>query len=100
MGRTGFTSEEKFISNSKYVLRKIAGENILVSMGEGVADFCGIVKLNLSAEIVWNTLQKGATKEQLIQALVEQFAIGRDQAEQDVESTLELLISRGMISNE
>lgn len=98
--KTNFQSEEKYITNNRYILREIAGENILVSVGDGVADFCGIVKLNASAKVIWNALQKGATKEDLAQALMDTFSITRDKAEEDVEKSLSLLIQREMVTCE
>lgn len=83
-----------------YVLREIAGESVLVSVGDGVADFCGIVKLNPSAKVIWNTLQKGTTAKELTQILVDTFGISIHQAEKDVEKSLELLINKRMITCE
>lgn len=91
---------EVYRSNPNYILREIAGESVLVSMGEGVADFCGIVKLNASAKAIWTSLQKGATKEELIQALVDAFSISKEKAEEDVNKSLELLKQREMVSCE
>lgn len=63
---SGIYSGKKYITKDRYVLREIAGESILVSVGDGVADFCGIVKLNASAKVIWNTLRNGAGKEELV----------------------------------
>ncbi len=49
-------SEKKYIAKNRCVLREVAGESILVSVGDGVADFCGIVKLNASVKVIWNKL--------------------------------------------
>ena len=97
---SGIYSGKKYITKDRYVLREIAGESILVSVGDGVADFCGIVKLNASAKVIWNTLQSGAGKEELVQALVDAFSISEEKAKEDVEKSLELLIQREMISCE
>lgn len=89
-----------FYSSPNYILRNIAGESILVSVGAGVADFCGIVKLNASAKVIWESLKNGATKNELVQSLIETFGIEREKAEADVEKSLELLNDREMISCE
>ena len=100
MENSGIYSGKKYITKDRYVLREIAGESILVSVGDGVADFCGIVKLNASAKVIWNTLRNGAGKEELVQALVDAFSISEEKAKEDVEKSLELLIQREMISCE
>ena len=48
-----------YTASPNYILRDIAGESILVSIGQGVADFCGVVVLNESAKILWTTLLGG-----------------------------------------
>lgn len=100
MENSGIYSGKKYITKDRYVLREIAGESILVSVGDGVADFCGIVKLNASAKVIWNTLRNGVGKEELVQALVDAFSISEEKAKEDVEKSLELLIQREMISCE
>ena len=83
-----------------YIMREIAGESVLVSVGNGVADFCGIVKLNDSAKVIWSALQNGTTQEELIQALVNTFHITENQAKKDVAQSLELLLNKRMITCE
>lgn len=84
-------------SNQNYILREIVGESVLVSIGEGVADFRGIVKLNASAKVIWTALQKGATKEELVEAVADAFSISKEKAEEDVDKSLELLKQREMV---
>lgn len=67
-------------------MREIAGENILVSVGDGVADFCGIVKINLVSKVIWETLQKGASEEELVSALRERFNVSEEKAKEDVKN--------------
>lgn len=95
-----FKNPRVYRSRPHYIMREIAGESILVSVGDGVADFCGIVKLNASAKVVWNTLQNGTTKTELIQALIDVFHISEEQAKSDAEKSLELLAHKRMISCE
>ena len=89
--------ETIYHASNAYVLRKIAGESVLVSVGSGVADFCGIINLNASASVLWECLQQGATKQDLIQRLVNEFGISVDVAAEDADKTLNLLTERGMI---
>lgn len=80
-----------------YILREIAGESILVSVGDGVADFCGIIRLNASAKAIWTALQSGATEAALVQALMDAFGIPEERAREDTEKALALLTERKMI---
>ena len=84
-------TQRVYYSNPNYVLREIAGESVLVSMGEGVADFCGIITLNQSAKILWETLAEN---------LKNHFQISDEQAAEDVEKSLKLLEEKGLVSCE
>lgn len=88
---------EKFIANKNYILRDIAGEAILVSVGEEIADFCGVVNLNASARTLWVALQEEVTKEELVEKLVEEFEISKERATEDVETSLQVMLERRLI---
>lgn len=91
--------EERYKANSNYILRKIAGQHVLVSVGDAVADFCGVVTLNDSAKILWERLQEGATRTELAYALKDTFDVTDEQAENDVKETIRILKEREMIFN-
>lgn len=91
--------EERFTTSKNYVLRKIAGRHVLVAVGQEIADFCGVVTLNETAKVLWEKLQNGATKTELVTALIEAFDVTEEQAKEDVETTVNLLQERGMVTN-
>lgn len=92
--------EKKYIANKNYILRKIAGESVLVSVGAGVADFCGIINLNTSAAVLWETMKNAVTKDTLVNALTDTFEIDRATALADVEQVLQMLEEKGMVTSE
>ena len=92
--------DKMYKSNGGYVLREIAGEAVLVSIGSGVADFRGVVKLNPTAKCLWKGLMEGATAEKLAKDLAEEFDVEPENAAGDVNNTLEMLLERGMITCE
>lgn len=91
---------KKYKASDKYVLRVIAGEAVLVSVGEGVADFCGIVTLNGSAKVLWKALSEPHTEDELVRALCESFSIPEETAHTDVRQSLSMLTERGMVTCE
>lgn len=103
MEETGYKFQNKcrvYRSNPDYILREIAGEAVLVSIGGGVADFCGIIHLNSSAKVLWQAMQQGATEDELVQKLKNNFAISDEKAAEDVEKALELLKKKGLVACE
>ena len=92
-------SEIRYYANKNYVLREIAGESVLVTIGDSIADFCGVVNLNESAKTLWQTLQTGSSREEMEHTLIERFHISNEKAAEDVEESLQLLEERGMVSH-
>ncbi len=87
----------RYAASPNYILREIAGEAVLVSVGQGVADFCGVVILNASAKVLWQALSRGATADELTAALLQTFQVSPSQARADVEEALAMLMKRGMV---
>lgn len=92
--------EKHYIANPDYILREIAGEFVLVSVGSGVADFCGIVNLNPAARVLWMKLEKGATEKELVDELLDKFYVTEEKAAADVRKTLQLLEERRLVKDE
>lgn len=84
-------------SNPNYVYRTIAGQHVLVSIGEELADFRGYIELNETASFLWEQLQKGRTREELLRSLTESFDVDEERAARDLDNCLKFLSERGMI---
>ena len=74
-----------------FILRKIAGEDIVVPIGNNIADFNGVIRLNESAGFLWKILQEEVSKEELINSLVKEYEIDETLATNDVEGFLGIL---------
>ena len=74
-----------------FILRKIAGEDIVVPSGNNIADFNGVIRLNESAAFLWKTLQEDIGKEELINLLIKEYEIDENLAINDVEGFLNIL---------
>ena len=72
-----------------FALRNIAGEHIVMPTGENIRKFDGAIVLNPVAAFIWETLSKGCSREELLQAILAEYEIDRAQAEQDLDSLLE-----------
>lgn len=93
-------NQKKYRTSKNFILRKIAGETVIVSIGEGVADFCGIISLNSSAEVLWQAMEKPKTKEELAAILQERFEVDASKARKDIEASLKLLGEYRMLEYE
>ena len=70
-----------------YLLRSVAGKNIVVSIGSDV-NFNGMLTLNDTGVFYWNLLQKDTTKEEMLDAILKEYDVSSDIALQDIENFL------------
>ena len=56
-----------------YILRKIAGEDVVIPIGGNIANFNGVIRLNESAAFLWKKVQEEVDKEYLINSLIEEY---------------------------
>lgn len=89
--------EKRYQARDCYLHRKIAGQDILISLGGNIANFNGYVALNSTSSFLWDTMAQPATKEMLIQALLEEFSVTEPEAQDDVEEFIALLLEKEMI---
>ena len=71
---------------SGFVVREIAGQSIVVALGEASKVFNGIIKLNETGRVMWDILSQGAQKEDVINKILSEYDIDRETVEKDVDS--------------
>lgn len=81
----------------EFVLREIAGEVILVPVGQTALHFNGIITLNQTGVEIWKGLQEEKSREQILEELLEQFEVSRETAQEDMETFLQYLNENGLI---
>jgi hypothetical protein len=80
-----------------YIARQVAGQTIVVAVGEAMTQFNGMISLNETAAFLWNRLASGATRESLAAALVDAYAVDGQTALQDVESFLAVITQADLV---
>ncbi len=63
-----------------FVLRSIAGSNIVVPVGTASLDFNGMITLNDSGAFLWKVLEKGADVDGLTAALLGEYEVDEETA--------------------
>lgn len=75
-----------------FVAKEIAGQYVVVALGKASKIFNGIIKLNESGKFIWDKLSVGAEKEDIVNALLEEYeGVDRETAERDVEKFIDEL---------
>ena len=80
-----------------FVVRCVAGSNIVVPTGAATVDFNGIMTLNETGMFLWELLEKGAEKEDLLKALLSEYDVDEATALADIEKFLMKLEEAGLV---
>ncbi len=71
-----------------FILRTVAGQNVVVPVGTGAVNFNGMVSFNESGAFLWSLLTKDTTKEALVCSLLKEYEVEESRAEADVTAFL------------
>jgi len=74
-----------------YVIRTLSDETVVVPTGEEAVNFNGMISLNETGKLLFETLQKGATRNELIKTLTEHYDVEAEQVNNDVDGFLDVL---------
>ena len=83
--------------NKEFILRQIAGDNIIVPTGKTVLEFNGVVSVNEVGASLWNMLQKEVTFEELAQGILNEYDVEESVAKQDIREFLDKLNENGIL---
>ena len=74
-----------------FVVREIAGQSVVIALGEASKSFNGIIKLNETGRVIWDMLTIGAEKNDIVDAILADYEIDRETAENDVDTFVSTL---------
>lgn len=83
---------------SGYLLREVAGNNVVIPLGDEVVNFNGVMTLSGSAAFLWRRLEGGAANEkELVDAILGEYDIDESTAAADVGDFISALSSKGLL---
>lgn len=74
-----------------FIVKEIAGQYVVIALGAASKIFNGIIKLNDSGKFIWDKLAVGADKDDIVNALLEEYDVDRTVAEADVDKFIDEL---------
>lgn len=80
-----------------FVLRNVVDEYIVMPTGDNIAKFEGAVVLNEVSAFVFEKLQHPMSKEDLLQAILDEFDVDEETAKNDLDALVEKLSDMGLI---
>ena len=76
---------------SGFVAREVAGQSIVVALGEATKTFNGMIKLNETGRIIWDMLSEGCEKADIVKRITEEYEIDEQTVEADVDAFINTL---------
>lgn len=84
--------------STSFLLRQVAGRQVVVPLGKAAVDFPGMLTLNDSGVFLWELLAQEQTQESLVDAMCGRYEVTRELAREDIEGFLTKLRSVGAIT--
>ena len=80
-----------------FVMRKVAGNAVVIATGEASKNFHGMVRLNATGADIWQGVADGLDENAIADRLVEIYEVEREKAYEDVISTVAKMKEAGFI---
>ena len=80
-----------------FVLRTVAGSNIVVPVGAAAMDFNGMITLNDSGAFLWRVLEQDADLDAMVNALLGEYDVDAETARKCSEDFAAKLIEAGCL---
>ena len=86
--------------NKDLILRKIAGEAVLIPTGKMAQVINGMITLNPVGEFIWENIEKTDNIDQLVDLIVNEFEVDRERAMNDAYGFVKMMVDNGFVVNE
>lgn len=86
-----------FKASENILLREIAGETLLIPVGEMAIKIHGMISLSESGALLWKKLKDGCTEEDLVDAILGEYEVEREIAISDVKEFVDRMRSIGIL---
>lgn len=83
--------------SKNYVLRTIAGDNLLVPLGGSSTKTKGMILLNEMSLFVYESIQKGQTEEEILSRILDEYDVDASQAAADLGEIISEFTKLGII---
>ncbi len=80
-----------------FIMRNILDEWIIVPLGAGNSTEAYIMSVNESGHLLWEMLEKGATEDELLQEMLNEYDVSAEIAKNDIDEFLSELIAKGIL---
>lgn len=86
-----------FCIKGNYTLRQIAGEYLAIPLSNEAGEDANIIILNPVSHIIWSKLEEGSTFDDILNAVMKEFNVEKDEAIADIKEFLNGLEQAGLL---
>ncbi len=83
--------------NGRFVVRDIAGDTVIVPVGETALHYNGMITVNKTGAAIWNALEKGSDAVSLVNLITDTFDVDAETAAADVKAFLDQMRKADLI---
>ena len=84
-------------ANDQFILRTIAGDHLLIPVGETAISIKGMIVLSESGALIYEKLKDGCSKEDLISMLTTEYEVSEEEALRDTDAFLNQMRQLNML---
>lgn len=81
-----------------FVLREVAGQNVVIATGEASKTFHGMIKLNETGRVIWEGLAAGKPNEEIAVDLTAAYDVDAEKAAADVAAFVKQAADQGFLA--
>lgn len=81
-----------------FLIRDVAGQAVIIPDGKNNTDFKGMIKLNGTGKLIWESVANGEEEEAIALKLSEEYGITKEKALNDVQGFLCKMKEEGFIA--
>ena len=83
--------------NPNYIMCEISDEHILIPVGAAAVNFNGVISLGGIGGDIWTMLENEISRDELVEKILAEYDVSREQATADIDGFLEKLRNAGCL---
>lgn len=80
-----------------FVLRDVAGQAVVIAVGEASKNFHGMINLNSTGKAIWQGIEKGLSEDEIVDKLVEKYDVDIATVKSDVKRMIQKMQEAGVL---
>ncbi len=80
-----------------FMLKQVCDEFMVVPVGAASVDFKSVIRLNETGAFLWRILENGATKEDMLKDILDEYDVPADVASADIDAFILKLNDAGIV---